>query len=140
MDQTKGYYECPRCGSKDVFEAEEVTGAMALTLNTPGPVDPTLVNLIKSTVVKCRSCGEKARWQYTQQYLANKRKKEESIMPWVTTPFAFVFLFLALYFFTDPWLRESGSGIFIGIFSLVMGIIFSLVAYSSITTQLKRKK
>ena len=113
-NSNKGHYQCPRCNSVDIYETTETTGAMAFTLNTPGPVDPTIVNPIRNQVFRCRDCGEKARWIPNPSYIAAKMKREAKVMPWVSGPFTIVFAALGIWVFNDPWLRESGTGIGVG--------------------------
>ena len=136
--QIKGHYECPRCNSTDVFESQETTGAMAFTLNTPGPVDPTIINPIKSQVYLCRNCGEKAKWIPNARYIAAKLEKETRMMPWVSAPFAVIFTLVGLYVLNEPWLRESPTGIGVGLFSFLFAGLMALVTFSSFTSRKKK--
>lgn len=66
-----GYYKCIRCGGGDVYVSEENGRTYALTLDTPGPVDPTLFNTFKEKVTRCRNCGEKS------NYIMSAAEREE---------------------------------------------------------------
>lgn len=126
----KGHYECPRCNSSDLFESTETTGAMALTVNTPGPVDPTLISPITNRVLVCRNCGEKARWIDNPLFIAEKLAKEEKVMPWITGIFALLFAGFGIYALNQPWLLESSSGGLLLVVSLVLTGIFALATFS----------
>ncbi len=134
----KGYHECPRCFSRDVYESQETSGAIAYTLNTPGPIDPTIINPIKNQIFMCRNCGEKANWFFNQEYIEEKRRRESKVIPFVTAPFAAVFLLLGIYVFNDPWLSTSGTGLIAGIGSLALAVIFGLVAAFSFRSKTRR--
>jgi hypothetical protein len=68
-----GYYKCIRCGGGDVYTSEENGRTFALTLDTPSPVDPTLFHTVKQTVTRCKACGEKSNYIYTEEdHVASK--------------------------------------------------------------------
>jgi DNA-directed RNA polymerase subunit RPC12/RpoP len=136
----KGHYECPRCLSKDVYESEESIGAVAMTLDTPGPVNPTLINSVNAQVYRCRNCGEKAQLIFSQKYIAQKARKEAKAMPWATAPFAIIFLFVAIYIFNDPYIGNSGTGIALAIGCVILSLIFGLVAFTAIKAAPKKRK
>jgi hypothetical protein len=58
----EGHYQCPRCSGRDYYFSEETAGAYAMTLNAPGPVDPTIVNTIKKNVARCNQCQSEMKW------------------------------------------------------------------------------
>ncbi|MEY5018399.1 MAG: hypothetical protein RJB54_317 [Actinomycetota bacterium] len=92
-----GHYWCPRCKGEEFYESQETTGAYAVTLNTPGPVDPTFVNRIQGTVVRCVNCGEKAQWIDSPEAIAEKSRVNSLGYGWVGSIGGAAFLFLALY-------------------------------------------
>ena len=69
-----GYYLCPRCGGDQAYSSEENGRTFAMTLNTPGPVDPTLFHTMKQTVSRCKNCGEKTKYIMTETDKAEERK------------------------------------------------------------------
>jgi DNA-directed RNA polymerase subunit RPC12/RpoP len=60
--KNQGSYKCPSCSGKTYYSSRETSGAYAITLNTPGPVDPTIVNTLKTTVIRCKSCQSEMKW------------------------------------------------------------------------------
>jgi DNA-directed RNA polymerase subunit RPC12/RpoP len=66
-----GVYVCPRCGSGETYSSEENGRTFALTLDTPSPVDPTILHTMKQEIVRCKKCGEKS------NYHGRKASKEE---------------------------------------------------------------
>jgi DNA-directed RNA polymerase subunit RPC12/RpoP len=60
-------YVCPRCGSSDTYSSEENGRTFAVTLDTPGPVDPTLFRTMKENVTRCKNCGEKPDYIYSKE-------------------------------------------------------------------------
>ena len=68
-----GYYQCIRCGGRDTYESEETTSYTAMTIDTPGPIDHTLVNANKRKMQRCRACGERA--QYIMSNAEAEREK-----------------------------------------------------------------
>ncbi len=57
-----GYFKCIRCGGRDTYKSLETVGFSAISVDTPGPVDHTLVNANKKEITRCRACGEKAEY------------------------------------------------------------------------------
>jgi hypothetical protein len=135
----KGHYECPRCHSKDVYESEESIGALAMTIDTPGPVNPTLINNVSTQVYRCRNCGEKAKLIFSQKYIAEKARKEARAMPWATAPFAMAFLLVAIYILNDPYIGHTGTGIALAVGSGILSLIFGLVAFAAIKAAPKKR-
>ena len=70
-----GHWECVRCFGRDAYESEEVTGAIAGTINVPGPVSPTFINSITSKVYRCRNCGEKSKWVDSPEEVEAKKRR-----------------------------------------------------------------
>jgi hypothetical protein len=62
-----GYYQCIRCGGGDIYTSEENGRTFALTLDTPSAVDPTMLHTMKQTVTRCKACGEKSNYIYTEE-------------------------------------------------------------------------
>ena len=60
--KNQGHYECRSCSGKKYYSSEETSGAYAITLNTPGPVDPTIVNTLKKNVIRCQDCQSEMKW------------------------------------------------------------------------------
>lgn len=118
-----GYYQCPRCSGNNVYESEEVIGAMGLTLNTPGAVDPTMVNQIKNKVMRCWECREVAKWIDSPETAAYKAKRDASATKLVAGVGSLGFIFLGLYIVGEgiegtTWLAV-GSFVAAGLFALV---------------------
>jgi hypothetical protein len=70
----KGKQVCIRCKSDRIYYTEETIGAIGMTLNTPGPVDPVLVNSVKGTVSRCQDCGGRTRYVYSEGQLSRMDK------------------------------------------------------------------
>ena len=70
----KGKQVCISCNSENIYYTEETIGAIGMTLNTPGPVDPVLVNSVKGTVSRCKDCGGRTRYEYSQDQLSRMDK------------------------------------------------------------------
>ena len=100
---------------------------MAMTLNTPGPVDPILVNHIKSTVIRCTICREKSTWHDSAETIAYKQKREKKQMKAVGLISGFGFLFGGLYIVDQG--SEGTTGLAIGTF--VASAIFFLIGLAS---------
>lgn len=113
--ENPGHYMCPRCNGQEFYESEETTGAYAMTLDTPGPVDPTIVNRITGVVVRCVNCREKARWIDSPEALAEKSRVESVQYAWVGFVFGFVFLILGLYIAGED--IDGTSGLMYGSFA-----------------------
>ncbi len=122
-----GHYECPRCQGQDVYKSEETTGAMAMTLDTPGPVDPTLVNYTKSTVIRCRNCGEKARWFDSPETIRYKQKRDSSATKVIGIIAGIGFFFGGIYIMAQD--IEGTTGLVIGAF--VASAFFLLIGIGS---------
>ena len=105
-----GYWQCPRCGSREVFQGTEVVGSSGGTVTMTNEHG---MSLSRSTgmetkqvqVIKCKACGEilsqEHNYFYTQEELAQiaaqRRKSEAKWAPiwWVLFVF-FVLMALAL--------------------------------------------
>jgi hypothetical protein len=111
--------------------SEEVSGAMAVTVNTPGPIDPTFVNTIKNKITRCSDCGERAMWILSPEALAAKGRKENSQIVWIGYISGAVFAAVAAYFWlTWPYDFELTIILVIGAM-IVLSIIFLSMGYSS---------
>jgi DNA-directed RNA polymerase subunit RPC12/RpoP len=75
-----GYIACIRCGGRQVYQTQEVTSAYAVTFDAPGPIDPTFVNKIQSTVYRCRECGERATWRETEYGRTKRLEKRQKVL------------------------------------------------------------
>jgi hypothetical protein len=109
-----GYYQCPRCNSQKVYESEETIGAMGMTLDAPGPVDPMLINRVTGKVSRCFDCGEKAIWHDSAETQAYKAKRDSSVTTVISFIGGFVFLFLGLWIIGED--LEGTTGLKIGAF------------------------
>jgi hypothetical protein len=69
-----GYYQCIRCGGGEAYTSEENGRTFAVTLNTPSPVDPTLVHTMKQTVTRCKACGEKSNYHASKEEIQADKK------------------------------------------------------------------
>jgi|LakMenE01Jun11ns_1017448.scaffolds.fasta_scaffold9741767_1 hypothetical protein len=135
-----GYYLCPRCNGRDAYESTETTGAMAMTLNTPGPVDPTIVNQVKGIVMRCRDCGEQVKWNDSAETLAYKAQRDTNWAAWFGTPAGFAMVIAGIYFINDPYIGSTvGEKVTIG-FLLVMGSLFLLGGIGTIMDEMKKGK
>lgn len=70
-----GYYKCIRCGGTATYMSLETVGFSAISVDTPGPVDHTLVNANKREIARCRACGEKAQYIMSSAEAAKDKKK-----------------------------------------------------------------
>jgi hypothetical protein len=89
-----GHWQCRKCGGRDVYISKETTGAYAMTLNTPGPVDPTIVNTVKSNIRRCKACNEKAVWIMAEEAIQEMNRRENTLTAWISLPSA---VFLAVF-------------------------------------------
>jgi hypothetical protein len=120
-----GHWECTSCKGRNSYVSEEVSGAMAVTINTPGPIDPTFVNTIKNKVTRCSDCGDKAIWILSPEALAAKGRKENSQMVWVGYISGLAFAGTALYFWlTWPYEFDLTIGLIIGALALFSFLSF----------------
>jgi len=110
-----GHYECPRCKSREVYESRETTGAIAMSINAPGPIDPTLVNKIEETVVRCVQCREKSVWYDSAETKAFKAQRETAATRVIGFISGFLFLFGGLYILNED--LEGTTGLMVGVFS-----------------------
>lgn len=92
-----GHWVCPRCQSTEAFESQEVTGAYAVTYNTPGPIDPTFINQVKSRVVRCNSCGEKTDWVYSEEAKTIMRRRSHTRMIWIGNIGGLIFIAVTVF-------------------------------------------
>jgi hypothetical protein len=126
-----GYWECTNCRSRDVYVSEEVSGAMAVTINTPGPVDPTFINQIKHNVTRCNHCGAKAMWVLTPEALKAKGRRENSQMVWIGYIASVVFAGVGLYFWLT-WPYDFNLTIILVIGAMALfSLVFFMVGYGS---------
>lgn len=139
-----GYYECPRCSGRDVYESEEITGAMAMTLNTPGPVDPTIVNPVKGKVTRCRNCREKVKWHDSAETIAYKQKRESKWNAYGGTPAGALMCLASLALFFNTHLFDwgaplsTGEKVFAGVLG-ILGVIYFFVGVDAIRSIRKQE-
>jgi hypothetical protein len=127
-----GHWECTGCKGRDVYVSEEVSGAMAVTMNTPGPVDPTFINTIKNKVTRCKDCGERARWILSPEGVKAKGRRENSQTVWIGYFFGVVFAATALYFLlTWPYAIGPVILLLVGAMALLSLIFFGVGRRSS---------
>ncbi len=120
-----GHYLCPRCKSQQVYESQETTGAYAVTLDTPGPINPTFVNRIQQTIMRCINCNEKAIWIDSPEAIAAKNHRDSVGYAWVGFIFGFVFLFLGMYIADQA--IDGTTGLMVG--SFIGSAIMFLIGY-----------
>lgn len=92
-----GHYQCPRCNGYEAYESEETTGAIATTLNTDGPVDPTIIRSTTGIVMRCKDCGEKTKWFDSAETKAYKSKRDAKASTIICYLGGGAFLFGGLY-------------------------------------------
>lgn len=66
-----GCYQCPRCNSREVYDSEKTIGVSAMTIDVPGPVNSTIVNVDRVDAKRCRHCNSVA------PYIMHPKAKEE---------------------------------------------------------------
>jgi hypothetical protein len=131
-----GHWECTSCKGRNVYVSEEVSGAMAVTINTPGPVDPTYINTIRNKVTRCSDCDQRAIWILSPEALAAKGRKENSQMVWVGYFGGVAFAGMALYIWLI-WPYEFDLTIFLLVgASVLFSFLFFVAGVSS--AQVKR--
>jgi hypothetical protein len=134
--ENTGYWECTNCRGRDVYVSEEISGAMAVTINTPGPIDPTYINPIKNKVTRCNVCSERAMWVLTPEALKAKGRRENSQMVWIGYIFSVVFAGMGFYFWLT-WPYDFDLTIILIIGAMVLfSLIFFVVGYGS--SQMKK--
>jgi hypothetical protein len=126
-----GHWECTSCKGQNVYVSEEVSGAMGVTINTPGPVDPVFINTIKNKVTRCSDCGERASWILSPEALKAKGRRENSQMVWSGYCGGVAFAGTAIYLWlTWPYEFELTIILLIGA-SALLSLISLSVVYSS---------
>jgi DNA-directed RNA polymerase subunit RPC12/RpoP len=137
-----GVYVCPRCGSGETYSSEENGRTIALTLDAPGPVDPTLFRTMKETVTRCKKCGEKTAYIPSKE---DRLKNMQSAVKQSWSSFGFFgvtgILVLSIPLFTngEPWLTNgelSEITSWIGIIFLALSA-FSLLLVPLLKVQIK---
>jgi threonine/homoserine/homoserine lactone efflux protein len=109
---------------------------MGVTINTPGPIDPTFINTIRNKVTRCSDCDQRAIWILSPEALKAKGRKENSQMVWVGYIFGVIFGGMAIYFWlTWPFEFDLTIGLVIG--ALVLFSFLSFVAGIS-SAQMKK--
>ncbi len=91
-----GYYQCIRCGGGDVYNSQENGRTFAVTLDTPSAVDPTMFHTMKQTVIRCKACGEKSNYIYTEEDHAASKALADKVSQRL---FAAVILFVGAFSF-----------------------------------------
>jgi hypothetical protein len=122
-----GYYQCPRCNGRNAYESEETTGAMAMTLNTNNPVDPTFIQSTSGIVMRCTECGEKTKWFDSAETKAYKAKRDANASTIICYLGGGAFLFGGIYILGAG--ISGTTGIAIGSFAL--SVIFLFMGYAS---------
>lgn len=121
-----GHYFCPRCKGVEVYESKETVGAFAVSFDSPGPVDPTLVNRIQGTVVRCVNCAEKAVWIDSPEAIAANKRQKSVEYAWVGGIFGVVFLCLGIFILSSD--VPGTSGLMFG--SFFGSAVFFLIGYT----------
>jgi len=131
-----GHRECTGCKGQNIYVSEEVSGAMAVPINTPGPVDLTFMKTILFKVKRCSDCGEKVIWILSPEAFAAERRKQGSQMVWIGYLGGVAFAGTALYLWlTWPYEFELTIILLIGA-SALLSLIFFSVGYSG--SQMKK--
>lgn len=106
--KNQGHYECPNCSGTEYYSSKETTGAYAVTLNNPGPVDTTSIHTLKRTFVRCSDCQVEMKWIPTAAALKAKARSTQGRL-------SFIGFFLAiatpLAFLANLWYLENSLGI-----------------------------
>jgi hypothetical protein len=134
--ENSGHWECTSCKGQNVYVSEEVSGAMGITINTPGPIDPTFINTIKNKVTRCNDCGQRAMWILSPEALKAKGRNENSQMVWIGYVSGFVFAGVALYLLLT-WPYEFDLTII-----LIIGasVLFSFLSFVTGVSSAQLKK
>ena len=98
-----GHWACRKCGGTDLYNSEETTGAYAMTLNTPGPVDPTVINTLKSNILRCKACQEKATWIMSGEAVKEMNRRENSAGAWISFPGAIIIGSIPFMLYEPPF-------------------------------------
>jgi hypothetical protein len=122
-----GHYKCPRCESSKAYESEENTGAMGLTLNTGGPVDPTIIRATTSIVMRCSDCGEKTKWFDSAETIAYKAKRDATASTVICYVAGVIFLLAGIYVIGLDISGTTGATIF----TFAMSAIFLFFGFVS---------
>ena len=122
-----GYYECPRCNGHNAYESKETTGAMAVTLNTDSPIDPTIIRSTTGIVMRCKECGEQTKWfdsAETKAYKNNRDAKASTVICYLSGT---AFLLGGFYILNAG--ISGTTGLAIGTF--VASAVFLFMGYAS---------
>ena len=106
--KNQGHYECPNCSGTEYYSSRETTGAYAVTLNNPGPVDTTSSHTLKRTFVRCSNCQVQMKWIPTAAALKAKDKSAKAMLSF--TGF-FLGAIMPVAFFGNLWYLENYVGI-----------------------------
>jgi hypothetical protein len=134
-----GYYQCPRCNGHEAYESEETTGAMATTLNTDGPVDPTIIRTTTGIVMRCKDCGEQVKWFDSVETLAYKYKRDTNWTAWIGTPSGILMVILGIWALTSGLPFGTGEIVFFWII-IVLGALFTLGGIATFQEIMAAKK
>jgi hypothetical protein len=97
-----GHWQCRNCQSRNLYNSEETTGAVAMTYNTPGPVDPTIVRTLTSNVLRCLDCNEKAVWIIAQEAVDEMNRRENVMGIWLGFTLSLVFAAIPFTLYDSP--------------------------------------
>lgn len=103
-----GTYQCPRCNSREVYDSEKTIGVSAMTIDVPGPVNSTIVNVDKVSAKRCRYCNTVTPYlrhpRAQAEYEARRKKDLEKKLKrvgWVATIIIALFLVGKIMFFVS---------------------------------------
>lgn len=82
---------------------------MAVSYDTPGPVDPTMVSAIKGNVMRCKDCGEKTNWVLSAAGSRAKARRETKANSVIGIIFGVVFSLHGLYLMVLEYLAPPSS-------------------------------
>ena len=106
--KNQGHYECPNCSGTEYYSSKETTGAYAVTLDNPGPMDTTSIHTLKRTFVRCSNCQVQMKWIPTAAAIKAKARSTQARLS-----FTGFFLGIAtpVAFFANLWYLEEYVGI-----------------------------
>lgn len=86
---TPGYWECPRCKSREIYFAKRTIGTVGTLVDLPqGVANPGIARNVEKDVALCHECRERANWipekiEYTEEEKQAKNKKSSLVWGWI---------------------------------------------------------
>lgn len=115
---TPGYYECPRCGSRNAYFAKRSFGQIGNLIDLPSGVgNPAFGVNIEKDVALCFECRERMNWiKEVVKYSSEEQKAIDNRAAkagWFIAPFGLLFFLLML------WGGETLFAVFFGFMTLL---------------------